>query len=237
MHSILRFEDKLDFEITDVYDTKYSLRVGKNTNKEVKSDSSGHIIKNIEKIDWDSFDTLILGHIDMLILQMKSYDFKNNLISEALRHNKQIYSFDDLGQIVKNNKRVQSPTILPEHLPPFRYEKLHENIVPVVGVFGTGGRQGKFTLQVTLRNCLRNKGFKVGQIGTEPSALLFGMEYVFPIGYNSVYSLRIHDYDVIRYLNETIHKLEDTRCDIILVGSQSASVNIYPNHLYYYNIF
>ena len=157
MHSILRFEDKLDFEITDVYDTKYSLRVGKNTNKEVKSDSSGHIIKNIEKIDWDSFDTLILGHIDMLILQMKSYDFKNNLISEALRHNKQIYSFDDLGQIVKNNKRVQSPTILPEHLPPFRYEKLHENIVPVVGVFGTGGRQGKFTLQVTLRNCLRNK--------------------------------------------------------------------------------
>lgn len=49
MHSILRFEDKLDFEITDVYDTKYSLRVGKNTNKEVKSDSSGHIIKNIEK--------------------------------------------------------------------------------------------------------------------------------------------------------------------------------------------
>lgn len=185
MHSILRFEDKLDFEITDVYDTKYSLRVGKNTNKEVKSDSSGHIIKNIEKIDWDSFDTLILGHIDMLILQMKSYDFKNNLISEALRHNKQIYSFDDLGQIVKNNKRVQSPTILPEHLPPFRYEKLHENIVPVVGVFGTGGRQGKFTLQVTLRNCLRNKGFKVGQIGTEPSALLFGMEYVFPIGYET----------------------------------------------------
>ncbi len=51
MHSILRFEDKLDFEITDVYDTKYSLRVGKNTNKEVKSDSSGHIIKNIEKIE------------------------------------------------------------------------------------------------------------------------------------------------------------------------------------------
>lgn len=85
MHSILRFEDKLDFEITYVYDTKYSLRVGKNTNKEVKSDSSGHIIKNIEKIDWDSFDTLILGHIDMLISQMKSYDFKNNLISEALR--------------------------------------------------------------------------------------------------------------------------------------------------------
>lgn len=41
----------------------------------------------------------------------------------------------------------------------------------------------------------------------------------------------------MRYLNETIHKLEDTRCDIILVGSQSASVNIYPNHLYYYNIF
>lgn len=49
MHSILRFEDKLDFEITDVYDTKYSLRVGKNTNKEARVTPQGILSRTLKK--------------------------------------------------------------------------------------------------------------------------------------------------------------------------------------------
>ena len=65
-------------------------------------------------------------------------------------------------------------------------------------------------------------------IGTEPSALLYGMDYVFPIGYNS--SVYISGFDVIRYLNYIINILCEKGNDLILVGSQSGTVE--DGHLF-----
>lgn len=93
---------------------------------------------------------------------------------------------------------------------------------PVVGIFGTSSRQGKFTLQLKLREILLKQGYNVGQIGTEPSAQLFGIDYCYPMGYNS--SVYITGYDTIRYLNYIENDLCKQCKDIIIVGSQSGTV-------------
>jgi hypothetical protein len=62
----------------------------------------------------------------------------------------------------------------------------------------------------------------VGQIGTEPSSLLYDMDFSFPIGYKS--SVYINDYETIHYLNERVNELCRNNCDIIITGSQSSVI-------------
>ena len=62
MHSLLRFHDLLSFQIVDVYDVKHTATVGATVRHLMKEqDIPDLVIKNIETIKWDNFDTLILG--------------------------------------------------------------------------------------------------------------------------------------------------------------------------------
>ena len=102
-----------------------------------------------------------------------------------------------------------------------RFGMLYEVSKPVLGVFGTSSKQGKFTLQLELRIRLQQLGYKVGQIGTEPQSLLFGFDSVFPIGYNS--TVHMSPESMILYLNNIINELCE-KSDIIIVGAQSGTV-------------
>ena len=63
MHSLIRYHHLLSFELVDVYDVKYSFTVGASTSFLMNDMSvKNYIIKNISEVDWDSFDTLIVGH-------------------------------------------------------------------------------------------------------------------------------------------------------------------------------
>ena len=85
-----------------------------------------------------------------------------------------------------------------------------------------------------IRRCLQKRGFKVGQIGTEPSSLLYGLDYVYPMGYNS--SVYIKEFDAIRYLNYIINQLCLVNKDIIIVGSQSGTLPYDTGNLALFNI-
>lgn len=224
MHSLIRYNEILQFEIVDVYDVKWSGKVGATTAHLLKNENlKKFIIKNIENIEWNSFDTLILGHIDQLMDLSNDEQLREHIIMTALNHGKKIYSFDDLNNLnLENNPNLFCPRIDKNNLPLNRFGMLYRTATPVVGVFGTSSRQGKFTLQLGIRKTLQNLGYNVGQIGTEPSALLFGMDYVFPMGYNS--SVYIHEYDVIHYLNHIINELSLMNKDIIVLGSQSGTI-------------
>lgn len=119
-------------------------------------------------------------------------------------------------------------------MPPDRFGMLYRISKPVVGILGTSSRQGKFTLQLKLRELLLERGYSIGQIGTEPSALLYGMDYVFPMGYNS--SVYIQGFDVIRYTNYIINILCQKNIDLILIGSQSGTVPFDTGNIIQYNI-
>lgn len=240
IHSLVRYSEMLLFELTSVYDSKYSMQVGARTKDLLPGEqSSDYQIQSIERIDYQNFDTLILGHVDELFQWIGKPNLKGQLVQDILSHNKQIYSFDDLSNFLGDHDStlVQSPLLDKSCLPPFRYEKLFRIATPILGVLGTSPKQGKFTLQILLRKKLLERGFQVGQIGTEPSALLFGMDYVYPLGYNSEHAVSLTNYESIRYLNCILHEMEWKEKDILLVGSQSATVTQYPGNLYSYPLY
>lgn len=221
MHSLLRFQHLLDFEIADVYDTKYSLAVGNTTDVLLKDQTvAKRRVRNVADIQWDSFDTLILGHVDELSGLLNTDKLVKYLVKNAVARQKKIYSFEPLDLSMGEN--LYYPRVSAEDLPPDRFGMLYRISKPVVGVFGTSSAQGKFTLQLKLRELFQQRGYRVGQIGTEPSALLFGMDYVFPMGYHS--TVEIQAYDTVRYLNALLNDLCRRDTDILLVGSQSGTI-------------
>ena len=240
MHSLIRYSDMLDFKITGVYDTKYSFNVGATTTHIMKDENVEEIkIKNYLEIDWDSFDTLILGHTDELSELIK-VDLKEYLLTECLKRNKNLYSFDKLNNydliINKNLKesKIYFPEIKQNDLNKSIQGKLYKYSKPIVGIFGTSSKQGKFTLQLGIRKKLLELGYYIGQIGTEPSALLYGMDYVYPMGYNKTTNLK--EEEVIFYLNNNINELCKNDKDIIIVGGQSGVLPYDTGNITFYSI-
>lgn len=145
-----------------------------------------------------------------------------------------MYSFDYILKDQIDNAKgynIFCPYVNSDMLPQNTYGKLYHINKPVLGVFGTGSKQGKFTLQMILRNYFQNDGYKVGHIGTEPSALLFGCEKVYPMGYEN--SVDIKGFDSISLLNKYMYDIADDS-EIIIVGSQSNTVPpLMGNQCYY----
>ena len=109
---------------------------------------------------------------------------------------------------------------------------LYRPWVPMLGVFGTTSKQGKFTLQLILREKFLQDGYCVGQIGTEPSAYLFDMDLCFHFGYHS--TTNIIRQNMVSYLNSEINNISHKGADIIISGCQSGSVTYdFGNAKYY----
>lgn len=64
------------------------------------------------------------------------------------------------------------------------------------------------------------KGINVGQLGTEPTSLLFGMDEIFTFGYFANNTENINA--MTECLNQKIHNIDVNGYDIIVTGSQSA---------------
>ena len=221
MHSLIRYSSDLTFQIVGVYDSKYSATIGSTTSHIMKSDVKSMPIRNVAMLQWDEFDTLILGHLDEMSNLINKRDLKENLINSALKHGKNVYAFDDVSSIISSSS-VYSPKVCKNDLPPYRFGKLYRYSKPIIGVYGTSSRQGKFTLQLELRKRFQKLGYNVRQIGTEPSALLYGMDYVYPMGYsNSVY---LSENEAISYLNSITYNLCTKDTDVIITGSQSGTI-------------
>lgn len=236
MHSLIRYSEMLTYDITSVYDSKYSARVGATTSFLLKDDKvKSLVIKNITEIEWDEIDTIILGHMKVLSDITHDTNFIDKLIHEAISKQKNIYMFDDYRKDeLDSYNKVFVPRISNEQLPCERFGMLYRISKPVLAICGTSSRQGKFTLQLALRKIFIEKGYKVGQIGTEPSSLLYGMDYVFPMGYNS--SVYIKEHEIIRYLNTSVNYLCESNNDLIIVGTQSGTIQYDHGNLMQYNV-
>lgn len=233
IHSIVRYAKDLPFDLIDVYDVKQLLHIGKST-QDILNDTSVpfYVIKNINNIDWDTFDTLILGCVTEINKLLNKDDWLSELINNALCRGKNIYAFEEIfddAQLKYNN--VYVPIVNKDSIPPPMGYRLFRTAIPIIGIYGTGSQQGKFTLQMLLRKEFQKIGCRVGQIGTEPSAPLFGMDYVFPMGYHS--SIYADENEKILYSNNLLWKVAEKNPDIIIVGSQMGTVpRRYENLMY-----
>lgn len=220
-HSLVRFDGLLNFKIEDVFDIKFSSQIGKS----VKSFyGNEYVIKDIKNCDWNSFDTFILGHVDELSV-IYNKDLKAEIIDLCNKFNKKLYMFDDFNlkgesfEGINNTMNVYYPR---NQIQSFsnKFGWYYQHSTPIIAVLGTSKKQGKFTLQLQLRKIFLKKGISLGQLGTEPSSLLFGMDEIFTFGYFSNNNGTIDS--ITECLNQKLHNIDILNKDIIVTGSQSA---------------
>jgi Uncharacterized conserved protein len=219
IHSVIRYKEMLPFYIEKVFDFKYSGNVGKKIGEIINDHNSNVLIENFEKVNWkEPFDTFILGHINKHLLFKKN--LLNDIISNCKKYNKRLYSFD----LVADTNDV--PFFCANENSSYHinssFGKLRNIGKPILGVMGTSSRQGKFTVQLSLRKSFIASGYKVGQLGTEPSALLFGFNQMHTNGYNTKIDSTA-DEEIIA-INRKMGYIEDTDPDIIIIGTQSLTV-------------
>ena len=235
MHSLLNYSHHLGFKIETICDNKYTGRVG-TTVTSIQGENSS-VVRNLEDVDWTKIDTLILGHMDELEI-MSETRLKQDVLDLCFRNRINVYSFDNHGISKKEIKRFEkeglhifTPQINDISCLRQNMGKMYQYGVPVLAVFGTTSQQGKFTLQMAMRYRLLDLGYSVAQVGTEPSALLYGCDGCFPFGHNGTVDLKEGEF--ILAINSLIHEIESKRkeTDILLVGSQSGTVPLIYNHI------
>ncbi|MCK9626650.1 MAG: S8 family serine peptidase [Bacteroidales bacterium] len=238
MHALIRFEKYLNFNIKKFYDTKYSGKVGAQICKVINNppdNINNSIIENIDKIDWDCFETLIIGHTQELQSITNNKVNVEDLILLGISKGKRVFTFDENKKIFEkisgiNQQLLYWPGMQIEYnIPRNRFGKLFRINTPVLGVFGTKSKQGKFTLQLEIKYRLIHEGYSVGHLGTEPTTELFGGEKVFPSGYNSKININIGE--EILLINSYLQEICDSNKDIIIVGGQSSTVPIDKGNL------
>lgn len=211
-HSILRFSQSLPFEVVAVYDESRMGKIGKQM--------FGHTIESYDDINWaDDFDTIILSYTSELE-KLTKRQYVAEIIEHARKHRKQIYSFDTIST---DYNRIYCPIVSKRMIPERNLLKLHKNIMPIVAVFGTSSKQGKFTLQYRLLSKLRELGYDVGFLATEPSGYLYGADEVFHFGYKA--SLSIQPWECIAILNEMIWNIQLKNKDLLITGCQSGTIH------------
>lgn len=221
MHSIARYQDLLCCKIVGYYDVKYSGKIGKMI-KELQNIELDVCIKDIMNLDWtEEFDTVILGHTTLLS-EAIGIDLETYIIDKCNKHNKNIFSCRDIRD---RKNLIQDINIYTPHIDPIPKQKIRKMHVigkPVLGVVGTGSSQGKYTMQLALRRELLKQGYKVGQLGTEPTGLLFNMEAVYPVGHEGAVYMK--GMDSVYAVNQIMGQIENENPDIILFGTQSQTV-------------
>lgn len=220
----------LPFELINIFDIPKLGNVGK---KLFSLDERNYMtVKNVKDINWEEdFDTVILGHmcdVDRLI----GPEQRKSIVENCIKHHKNIFSFDKIEKeyVLDCECSVYYPeaTYMDSS-----FGKLYDICVPVLGVFGTSSKQGKFTLQLMLRKMFIDSGYSIGQIGTEPSSFLYGMDETFHFGFNSCFNLSSVTF--ITYLNHTLNRLQNNGAEIIIGGCQSNTIPYSINNTRYLN--
>ena len=226
MRALIRFRELLSFEISEVYDVKYSGRVGASCYKLINFNKPENfedlIIKNFELIDFSEIDAIIIGHLDELNALVFD-DVRKRILENAFLNNINIYSFDDLDVYKsRSGSNFFYPSVKQEHYNYAQLEKLYCINKPVVGIFGTSSRQGKYTLLISLKQELEKNDYTVGCVSTEPNGHLFNIKCM-PIGYNA--EINVNEHQFIHILNNKIHELSE-KSEIILAAGQANSIPI-----------
>ena len=234
MHSLVRYRDLLSFEISTVVDVVGKRTAGKDCGLAIGADETGLMIETDLQSCLKDCDTLILGYLDQLS-RIKGKDMLREALCSALEYQKHVYSLTHVSQenypevfesSRKAHLRVCSPSITFSDFEAITgaFDWQTESRKPILGVFGTGPQQGKFTVQLALRRELQSQGYRIGQLGTEHQSELFGFDYTFPNGYDSAASIQIPMDLHITLLHSVMAGIERSEPDLIIVGGQSGLI-------------
>ena len=170
MHGFVRFRNELPYQIEWISNFKLSKNVGKSTKELLDNCVEDIVIQSGLPKDVSDIDTLIVGYLDKASRAQKK-DLLNETLEYAVQHGLNVFSFLPPDKKEKwiadfSNKGLwlRFPSITYEYALEV-LEKIPEKKAfdtPIIGVFGTSSKQGKFTLQLALKYELEKRGYKVG---------------------------------------------------------------------------
>lgn len=242
-HGFVRYNKNLNFSIEWIADFKKSKAAGKFTDEVLENCNEHYLIHTGLPKNKGTIDGLIIGYLDKA-----SSAQRKNLLEEALEYSIEneinVFSYlppDNLSEwqarFKQNGLWLEIPIITYNNTVEILQSVKEKPVfdTPIIGVFGTSAKQGKFTLQLELRYQLLRRGYKVGQIGTEHQSGCFGFDFTFPSGYGYNQSLDIPLDFHIPLLRRVLSELDKGQNDVIISGPQSGLLSIDPYS--YDNIF
>ena len=227
-HALIGNSDLLSFKLIGAYDYKYSNNIARNTKNLVFGESVlDLIIQRFEDINWDDeFDTIIVGHLKLINELMKK-NYNSIILKKCIKYKKNCFFFDDITEYKSLIDELNSigNFAISHHIhnlnlaysPSGSYHRISN---PVMAIVGTSPQQGKYNLQLSLRRRFLYDKYNIGQISTEPSGHLFGMEICFSNGYDNQYECS--NFQEILYLNEAAFQL--CKKELIIIGTQSQMI-------------
>lgn len=222
--SIAKFENMLPFEIVDYFDFDLSFNKNFRISDLYPHIKNNKILHGYSDINWMSdFDLVICGHCKEYA-NIINADILGEIIRKCKCFGKKIYAFDDISDYFNEDCRRNAfyPYSIDVRNNANYFGKMRVAFTPVLGIFGTSSRQGKFTLQLGIKSLMEQKGYQIGGISTEPSGYLFGYDYVHAMGYGGLIKTKTND--SVRLLNEILWIAEKNNYDLIMVGSQAGTV-------------
>lgn len=230
--TLISLDDFLVFSINHIYSASEIGSIGKTV---IGSKRKKYVVENINTLRGDEIDWLILGHLNEI--EKVGKISKRKILQLCLTNRVNVFSLDEeeterfAPLFQDNGLELYWPHIIKTG---YKNGKLYNIAKPVIAIFGTDSRQGKFHAQVYLRELFREDGYKVCQLSTEPIGSLFQMDETIPFGYSGAFKLT--GYEFIDYVNSIMHNLELENPDVILVGSQSGTVPECFGHLGHFPI-
>lgn len=180
-------------------------------------------IKNIDRCELNSFDTVVIGHLRELGNIMHR-NLKVEMLEFCLSHYKNAFCLDDTDaiQFVVRFEEKGLQLFFPERMGTYigsKNGKLYQLATPSLLILGTNKKQGKFTFQMQVKQLLQKQGYNIGQISTEPTGALFGCECVLPYGYEGIFTP--DNIMSIEYINERAFEIDKKQLDLNIIGFQS----------------
>jgi hypothetical protein len=230
IESAAKLNAYLPFELVDVFDFRHSRHIGEHI-VPLGERGETYSVKSIRSIDWDSFDTIIIGHLNE---HNDAYKLPviDSIVEKCKYHNKNIYCFDSLlhdryGDAIESMSYY--PSIEKNQVHVNQLGKMWNVPIPVIAILGTRSRLGKHTVQVKMTDYIRKIGYDPGFLSTEPSGYLFGADYVFPYGFGSTANISIDEYALV--VNDMVYNIFLSDKDIILAGLQSQTIPLHEKNI------
>lgn len=232
MDSLIKYQEMTGIQIDQIVDFTKSRRVG----TEVFAGSYKYVVGDYKKANIIDSDTLIISKLSLLS-ELLGKDIVREAIEFGISNNQNIYSLEyiDINNYADLYKRAEVKNLKIRHpmigKTDLSYAKSIRRScghlgtdIPILGIFGTGTSQGKFTLQLELRKYLAQKGYFVKNLGTEMHSELFGFESYYPM--EILQSIKFSQWDMLEFLQGEVRRLEIEypKPDIIIVGSQSGTI-------------
>lgn len=235
MQSILEFPQLFPYQLTAAIGNLRSIKLDKSISL-LEKQGIPYSFGELEEQTYNTFDTIIIGYFLDKLLDQNSYQ-GYSLIKECVKRNKNFIVWDRsvndlIHSVISDSTTTYTGKVFLTAFAKQDKENLYASMEhtvlksPSICVVGTNKKQGKFTTQLILKELLKENGYKVSHLATEPQGIVLGADITFPIGHNGTVDVDIMEWNKsLRFLTQMIE--EHTKPDIIITGSQGS---ILPKH-------